>query len=142
MATTNILLRHMKKMHEYTSATYAVGTSIFFFGFGIPISGSKMIISAEFDSVDYTVMVFVALCGIAGLICKTKAMQLEMASRLSILIYFSVIFSLVFDLLLIGTVFNTNEIYGMIVIFMANALSVYVIFAKFYKKNDDKFIKN
>jgi len=65
-----------------------------------------------------------------------------MASRLSILIYFSVIFSLVFDLLLIGTVFNTNEIYGMIVIFMANALSVYVIFAKFYKKNDDKFIKN
>jgi len=46
MATTNILLRHMKKMHEYTSATYAVGTSIFFFGFGIPISGSKMIISA------------------------------------------------------------------------------------------------
>jgi drug/metabolite transporter (DMT)-like permease len=131
----------MKKMHEYTSATYAVITSIFFFGLGIPISGSKTIISTEFDSADYIVMIFAALCGIAGLVCKTKAMQLEMASRLSILIYFSVIFSLVFDLLLIGTVFNSNEIYGMIVIFMANALSVYVIFAKFYKNTEDKFVK-
>eukprot|EP00347_Sterkiella_histriomuscorum_P015516 403356734 len=133
MATTNIMLRHMKKMHEYCSATYAVLASIFFFGLGMPVSGSAWTIAQTFESSDYIILVFVAVCGIAGLICKTKAMQYEMASRLSIVIYFSVIFSLVFDLILIGTVFNSNEMYGMIVIFLANAISVYVIFSKFYK---------
>lgn len=74
MATTNILLRHMKKMHEYTSATYAVIASIFFFGLGIPISDSKMTVGSTFDSGDYIIMILVALSGITGLICKTKAM--------------------------------------------------------------------
>jgi len=45
MATTNIMLRHMKKMHEFCSATYAVLASIVFFGLGMPISGSKWVIA-------------------------------------------------------------------------------------------------
>lgn len=141
MATTNIMLRKMKKMHEYCSATYTVLTSIPFFGLGMTFSGSEWTIADSFSTSDYIVMTFIALCGISGLICKTKAMQYEMASRLSIVIYFSVIFQLVFDLALIGTVFNSGEIYGMIVIFLANALSVYVIFSKFYQNSnssDDK----
>lgn len=44
MATTNVLLRHMKKMHEYTLATYSVMAAIIFFGLGIPISGDKEVL--------------------------------------------------------------------------------------------------
>lgn len=106
MATTNIMLRKMKKMHEYCSATYTVLTSIPFFGLGMAFSDSEWVIADSFSSSDYIVTIFIALCGIFGLISKTKAMQYEMASRLSIVIYFSVIFQLIFDLVLIGTVFN------------------------------------
>ena len=137
MATTNIMLRKMKKMHEFCSATYTVMTSLVFFGIGIKLSSQPMTIADTFSPGDYTVMIFIAVCGILGLLCKTKAMQYEMASRLSILIYFNVIFSLVFDLILIGTVFRTSEVYGMLVIFLANAMSVYVIFSKFYTKQQD-----
>lgn len=50
------------------------------------------------------------------------------------MMYFAVIFTLVFDLLLIGTVFNAQEISGMGVIFFANIMSVYVIFSKNYSQ--------
>ncbi len=74
MATTNVLLRHMKKMHEYTLATYSVMASIIFFGLGIPISGDKEVLLSTFDSNDFTVMVVIAISGILGMICKTKAL--------------------------------------------------------------------
>lgn len=74
MATTNVLLRHMKKMHEYTLATYSVMAAIIFFGLGIPISGDKEVLFESFESSDYILMMVIAISGILGMICKTKAL--------------------------------------------------------------------
>ena len=106
MGLTNVLLRHMKKMHEYTSSTYSVLLSLVVFGPSMHFSGETQIISECFSSTDYLILVVISLSSCIGMLCKAKAMQLEMASRLSILMYFSIIFTLVFDIMLIGTVFN------------------------------------
>lgn len=106
MALTNVLLRHMKKMHEYTSSIYSVLVSITFFGPSMIISDQEPVVPRSFELNDFLVLVMVSVAGCLSMICKAKAMQLEMASRLSILMYFSIIFTLVFDIMLIGTVFN------------------------------------
>ncbi len=62
------------------------------------------------------------------MVSKAKAMQYEMASRLSILNYLTVILVLIFDLLLIGTVFNGQEIIGISIVFLSNGLSAYSIY--------------
>ena len=62
------------------------------------------------------------------MIFKTKAMQFEMAGRLGMLCYLSIIFTFFFDLLLIGTVFNKGEIKGILIILSANVISAYVVF--------------
>lgn len=134
MGLTNVLLRHMKKMHEYTSSTYSVIMAISLFGPCMFISDQPQMVPENFRFNDYIILIVVSLSGCLAMLCKAKAMQLEMASRLSILMYFSIIFTLVFDIILIGTVFNTQEIIGMTIVFSANALSIYMIFVKNYGK--------
>lgn len=62
------------------------------------------------------------------MILKTKAFQYEKAGRLGMLSYLSIIFTFVFDLLLIGTDFTAGEIEGIVIIFAANAISAYMVF--------------
>lgn len=141
MALTNVLLRHMKKMHEYTSSTYSVGLSMVVFGPIMSFSDDKQIITDCFTQSDYIILIMISLMSCIGMLCKAKAMQMEMASRLSILMYFSIIFTLVFDIMLIGTVFNFQEVVGMLIVFSANALSIYVIFSKNCFQKQDTFAK-
>ena len=59
-----------------------------------------------FNVHEMLILIFVSLAGGAGMLFKTKALQYEMAGRLSIICYFSVVFTFFFDLIFIGTNFN------------------------------------
>lgn len=128
MATTNILLRHMKGLHEYTASTYSVLFSVVVFGISFPITGEKISVFESFAGYEFIILLFVALAGGAGMILKTKAFQYEKAGRLGMLSYLSIIFTFIFDLILIGTDFNAGEIEGILIIFTANAISAYTVF--------------
>jgi len=54
---------------------------------------------------DYLNLIAVSILGSLTMITKAKAMQYELASRISILGYLSIIFMLIFDLILFNTVF-------------------------------------
>ena len=110
MATTNICLRHMRGLHEYTASAYSVIFSVVVFGTLIPTSGQHITVTSTFVSWEFVLFVFVSLAGGFGMIFKTKAMQYEMAARLGMLAYLSIIFTFLFDHFLIGTVFNSGEI--------------------------------
>lgn len=135
MAVTNILLRHMKGLHEYTASTYSVLFSMMVFGMSFPITGEKISVFDTFAGYEFLLLTFVSLAGGAGMILKTKAFQHEKAGRLGMLSYLSIIFTFVFDLILIGTDFNAGEINGILIIFSANAISAYCVFHEnFIKK--------
>jgi len=77
----------------------------------------------------------VSLFGALALVTKAKAMQYEMASRLSIMSYFSVVLVLLFDLFIIGTVFQSTEVMGIMIVFISNALSAYAIYKIYQQKH-------
>ncbi len=128
MATTNICLRHMKGLHELTASTYSVLFSVAVFGLGFPVSGSSISVFETFAGYEFAILIFVSLAGGVGLIVKTKAFQYEKAGRLGMLCYLSIIFTFLFDLILIGTSFNSGEMQGIAIIFAANAISAYTVF--------------
>ncbi len=74
MGLTNVLLRHMKKMHEYTSSTYSVMLSITVFGTSMHISDAEKVIGKEFENADYVILVLVSLTSCISMLCKAKAM--------------------------------------------------------------------
>ena len=74
MATTNVLLRHMKKMHEYTLTTYSVIASVAFFGMAVLLSEKKEVLLSTFDSSDYILLLVISISSIFGMICKIKAL--------------------------------------------------------------------
>lgn len=128
MATTNICLRHMKGLHEYTASTYSVLFSVIVFGLSFPVTGSNVTVFQTFSSLEFLLLTFVSLAGGAGMILKTKAFQYEKAGRLGMLSYLSIIFTFFFDLILIGTQFTAGEIEGILIILSANLISAYVVF--------------
>ena len=103
MATTNICLRHMKGLHEYSASTYAVLFSVFFFGLSFPITGESISVFEIFSGYEFIILCFVSIAGGLSMILKTKAFQHEKAGRLGMLSYLSIIFTFTFDLILIGT---------------------------------------
>jgi drug/metabolite transporter (DMT)-like permease len=128
MATTNILLRHMKGLHEYTASTYSVVFSVVILGLSFPITGERISVFGTFRAWEFVLLTIVSLAGGVGMILKTKAFQHEKAGRLGMLSYLSIIFTFIFDLILIGTNFNAGEIEGIVIIFAANAISAYTVF--------------
>lgn len=128
MASTNILLRHMKGLHEYTASTYSVLFSVVIFGISFPFTGERISVFDSFAGYEFLILLLVSLAGGAGMILKTKAFQHEKAGRLSMLSYLSIIFTFTFDLILIGTDFNAGEIEGILIIFAANVISAYTVF--------------
>lgn len=131
MAVTNICLRYMRKLHEYTASTYSVLYSISVYGAILGFSESdKISMVHTFSTWEWFILIFVSLLGGAGMLFKTKALQFEMAGRLSILMYFSVIFTFFFDLIFIGTAFTTGEIQGISIVLAANLISAYSVFKK------------
>jgi hypothetical protein len=48
MATTNVMLRHMRGLHEYTASTYSVLFSIIVFGIIIPFTESGITVTKTF----------------------------------------------------------------------------------------------
>ena len=128
MATTNICLRYMKGLHEYTASTYPVIFSVVFFGISLPATGTPITIMDSFAGYEYLILIFVALAGGVGMICKTKAFQYEKAGRLGMLSYLSIIFTFLFDLILIGTEFKPAEIPGILIILSANIISAFMVF--------------
>ena len=68
------------------------------------------------------------------MLLKTKAFQYEMAGRLSILAYFSVVFTFLFDYIFIGTEFTTEEAEGITIVFLANLISAAIVFKKNFLK--------
>ncbi len=73
MAVTNILLRHMKGLHEYTASTYSVLFSVIIFGLSFPVTGEKISVFGTFAGYEFIILTFVSLAGGAGMILKTKA---------------------------------------------------------------------
>lgn len=111
MAVTNICLRYMRQLHEYTASTYSVVYSITVYGMILAISSEdKISMVNTFSAWEFIILTFVSLLGGAGMLFKTKALQFEMAGRLGILMYFSIIFTFLFDLIFIGTSFSSGEI--------------------------------
>ena len=91
-----------------------------------------------FSANEYLVLVFVALGGGIGMLCKTKAFQYEKVGRLGMLSYLSILFTFLFDFILIGTSFNIGEIQGIIIILAANLISAYTVFHEnFIKRNEN-----
>ena len=81
-----------------------------------------------FSTFDFSILGFVSLAGGSAMLLKTKAFQFEMAARLSILSYFSVVFTFIFDFIFIGTAFTSDEAKGISIVFLANLLSAALVF--------------
>jgi len=88
-----------------------------------------------FEMTDYVILASGALFGNLAMVTKAKAMQYEMASRLSIMSYFSIVIVLFFDLFLFGTVFNLTEVMGIMIVFIANIFSAYAVYRVYNKKH-------
>ncbi len=88
---------------------YYIVTSIVALGIIIPFSGVEMTVYSTFSYFDYSLTILAAVCGGIGMLLKSKSFQFERFSRLSILMYLSVIFTFLFDLAFIGTEFTTRE---------------------------------
>lgn len=113
MAVTNICLRYMRSLHEYTASTYSVLYSIIIYGFILAFTESNNITMLNtFSLSEILILTLVALLGGAGMLFKTKALQYEMAGRLGILCYFSIVFTFLFDYVFIGSTLTTGEVYG------------------------------
>jgi drug/metabolite transporter (DMT)-like permease len=102
-ATTNICLRHMRGLHEYTASTYSVLFSLIVYAILIMFTEEQITVGQTFVSYEFLILAFVAIAGGFGMLFKTKALQYEMAGRLGMLLYLSIIFTFLFDLFLIGT---------------------------------------
>lgn len=74
MATTNICLRHMRGLHEYTASTYSVIFSVVVFGTLIPTSGQHITVTSTFNGWEFLLLIFVSMAGGFGMIFKTKAL--------------------------------------------------------------------
>jgi hypothetical protein len=61
MGVTNVLLRHMNMLHEYTSATYTIIMAGIVYGSSILISGESLKIISTIETMDYVIFVTVAL---------------------------------------------------------------------------------
>ena len=118
----------MKGLHEYTASTYSVLFSVSIFGLAMAASGTPVTVFNTFRGHEFALLVFVSLAGGIGMILKTKAFQYEKAGRLGMLTYLSIIFTLIFDLLLIGTKFSNGEVVGIVIIFSANLVSASIVF--------------
>ena len=128
LSIVNITLRIMKGLHVYTSPTYtglfiAIVTII-----GFWITGTEYKVLDQLTFSWQLLLLFIGIVGCAALILKTKSFQYEKAGRLGMLNYLSVIFTFLFDSILIGTKFSANEIYGIIIILGANIISAYTVF--------------
>eukprot|EP00347_Sterkiella_histriomuscorum_P021051 403335450 len=134
MASINISLRYMRKMHEYTTSTYSVIFSLFFYGILIATTESELSMFRTFQGYEHLILIFISLAGGVGMLAKTKALQFEMAGRLGILVYFSIIFTYFFDMIFIGTEFHPEEMTGVVIILVANILSAYMVFHKHFIK--------
>ena len=130
ISITNICLRYMRCLNEYTSPAYTVIFSVTILSFLIPVTDSQITITSEFNLIDYLILIFVSVAGGVGMIFKTKAMQYEMAGRLGMLWYLSIICSFMFDMLLIGNIFNMGAFKGILIILAANLISGYMVFKK------------
>jgi drug/metabolite transporter (DMT)-like permease len=73
MSITNICLRHMKGLHEYTASTYAVICSMVTLGIAVPASGSEITVFDLFAGHEYLILIFVSIAGGVSMILKTKA---------------------------------------------------------------------
>lgn len=135
LALTNICLRYMRSLHELTASTYSVLYSIAIFGMIIAATKENQItMFTTFSYGEIFILVFCALAGGCGMLFKTKALQYEMAGRLGILCYFSIIFTFVFDLIFIGTVLSKGELYGVAIVFLANVISFVSVFKRNFMK--------
>lgn len=136
MASINISLRYMRRMHEYTTSTYSVLFSLVFYGGLIAVTDAEFSMFENFHGYEHLILIFVSLAGGIGMLSKTKALQYEMAGRLGILVYFSIIFTYFFDMIFIGTKFHPEEMTGVAIILVANILSAYMVFhTHFLKKS-------
>jgi len=110
LATTKICLRQMRVLHEFTTSTYSVIFSFTVFGFYLPLTGTPITAFSVFSCLENYLLVFISIAGGIAMILKTKAFQHEKAGRLMMLSYLSIIFTFLFDLVLIGTRFTAEEI--------------------------------
>ncbi|CDW87883.1 membrane protein [Stylonychia lemnae] len=138
MASINVSLRHMRQLHELTASTYAVLFSIVFYSTLMSFTDNDFSMFDTFLVHEHFLLLFISLAGGTGMLLKTRALQHEMAGRLSILGYFSIVFTFFFDLIFIGTKFSIGEIYGILIVLAANVLSAYMVFHKNFLQKKDK----
>ena len=100
----------MRVLHEFTTSTYSVIFSFTVFGFYLPLTGTPITAFSVFSCLENYLLVFISIAGGIAMILKTKAFQHEKAGRLMMLSYLSIIFTFLFDLVLIGTRFTAEEI--------------------------------
>lgn len=74
MAVTNILLRHMKMLHQYTSAVYTVITGMVTFGFVSLFTGITFEMLSSFEVADYFILLSVSLFGLMAMVSKARAL--------------------------------------------------------------------
>jgi hypothetical protein len=73
MAVTNILLRYMRSLHEYTASMYSVLTSVIVFSILIPSTGQEVTMMRTFTFSEFVILTFVSLAGGLGMLLKTKS---------------------------------------------------------------------
>ena len=90
LAMTNVTLRHLKVLSILTPTVYyALGSAVACGINFIVLSerGMGLTMLPHFEALDYFLFILVSLMGICALLFKTKALQIEMASRVSIISY-------------------------------------------------------
>lgn len=73
MSVTNILLRYMRSLHEYTASMYSVITSVVVFSILIPSTGQEVTMVRTFTPLEFLILTFVSLAGGLGMLLKTKS---------------------------------------------------------------------
>lgn len=104
---------------------------VFVFGSAVLIKGLP-IFNLSVSAVDVIFIIAIALFGGSSLIFKAKALQRDQASKLAIYVYVYVAIMFSFDVFVLGTTFERNEIIGISIIFCATAVFTIINYTKRY----------
>ena len=122
-----LFLRNMRNLSELSiSAWMTVGMLLVF----LPVSflqrpeneSSLFYFLHGYNYVDWLIAFSFGFCGIYSQTMRAKAVHYEEPARLTVLNYFQSVIQLFMDVLFLNTPFNSQQIFGVVIVFGANSI--------------------
>ena len=107
-ATISLSLRAMRDLSELTIGSLMTLSMLVFFGPLVYLMGDNFSFIYDFDALDWLICVGVGIVSSFVQICRIKAVKYAEPAKLAVVNYFQSVFQLIFDVLLLSTVFTAQ----------------------------------